>query len=379
MKNLYRRFDIYYNSNQLHPRLFPDALSGRRLLWVFSFSKRLNTGFFKFKLYMDAKLKNRLEFEKPIIALEQKIDELKSLASEEAVDLQDELVHLETRLLELKKDTYEKLTPWQRIQLARHPARPYTLDYINSIMEDFIELSGDRLFGEDKSIVGGLARFNGDTVVVLGHQKGRDIKENLKRNFGMSNPEGYRKVLRLVKLAEKFRLPAICFVDTPGAYPGVGAEERGQAEAIARNLRDTSSAEVPIIVVIIGEGGSGGALAIGTGNRVLMLQNAVYFVCSPEACGAILWKDRERAEEAANALRITARDLYELNLVDEIIPEPLEGAHRDYEQTAGYVKEALSAHLNELKKLSPEEIVGSRYEKYRRMGVYIEETQESHD
>lgn len=321
---------------------------------------------------MDEKLKNRLEFEKPIIALEQKIEELKNLASEEAVDLADELEHLETRLLELKKDTYEKLTPWQRIQIARHPARPYTLDYINMLMEDFVELSGDRLFGEDKSIVGGMARFNGDSVIVFGHQKGRDIKENLKRNFGMSNPEGYRKVLRLVRLAEKFRMPVICFVDTPGAYPGVGAEERGQAEAIARNLRETSQAEVPIIVVIIGEGGSGGALAIGTGNRILMLANSVYFVCSPEACGAILWKDRERAEEAANALRITARDLYELNLVDEIVPEPLEGAHRDYEQTAGYVREALVRQLGELKKLPPEEIISARYEKYRSMGVYIE-------
>lgn len=325
---------------------------------------------------MDEKLKNRLEFEKPIVALEQKIDELKKLASEESVDLGDELEHLETRLVELKKDTYEKLTPWQRIQVARHPARPYTLDYINMLMDDFVELSGDRLFGEDKSIVGGMARFNGDGVIVFGHQKGRDIKENLKRNFGMSNPEGYRKVLRLVRLAEKFRMPVICFVDTPGAYPGVGAEERGQAEAIARNLLETSRAEVPIIVVVIGEGGSGGALAIGTGNRVLMLANAVYFVCSPEACGAILWKDREMAEEAANALRITARDLYELNLVDEIIPEPLEGAHRDYEQTAGYVREVLIRQLDGLKKLSPEEIIRERYEKYRSMGVYIEGNQE---
>jgi acetyl-CoA carboxylase carboxyl transferase subunit alpha len=321
---------------------------------------------------MERKPKNRLEFEKPIIALEQKIEELKSLASEEAVDLQDELNHLETRLVELKKETYEKLTPWQRIQLARHPERPYTLDYINAITEDFVELSGDRLFGEDKSIVGGVARLNGESAVVFGHQKGRDIKENLKRNFGMSNPEGYRKVLRLVRLAEKFRLPVIGFVDTPGAYPGIGAEERGQAEAIARNLRDTAGAGVPIVIVIIGEGGSGGALAIGTGNRVLMLQNAVYFVCSPEACGAILWKDRERAEEAANALRITAKDLYELNLVDEIIPEPLEGAHRDYEQTAGYVKDALTKHLEELKKLPAGEIIRSRYAKYRKIGVYTE-------
>ncbi len=317
-------------------------------------------------------LKNRLDFEKPIIALEQKIEELKNLASEEAVDLKEELAHLETRLLELKKETYAKLTPWQRIKIARHPDRPYTLDYINSIMEDFVELAGDRLYGEDRSIVGGLARFKGETVVVLGHQKGRDIKENMKRNFGMSNPEGYRKVLRLVRMAEKFKVPVICFVDTPGAYPGIGAEERGQAEAIARNLRDTSQAGVPIVVVIIGEGGSGGALALGTGNRVLMLQNSVYFVCSPEACGAILWKDREMAEEAANSLKITAQDLYELDLVDEIISEPLEGAHRDHGQTAVFVRDVLARHLAELKKMLPEEIVKTRYDKYRKLGFYTE-------
>ncbi len=321
---------------------------------------------------MEQNIKNRLEFEKPIIALERKIEELKNLASEEAVDLRDEIEHLETRLLELKKETYENLTPWQRLQLARHPNRPYTLDYINSIMEDFVELSGDRLFGEDRSIIGGVARFNGDSVIVAGHQKGREIKENLKRNFGMSHPEGYRKVLRLLRMGEKFGLPFVCFVDTPGAYPGVGAEERGQAEAIARNLREFSRAEIPVIVVIIGEGGSGGALAIGTGNRILMLQNAVYFVCSPEACGAILWKDREKAEEAAKALRITARDLYELKLVDEIIQEPLEGAHRDSRKTACNVREVLARHLDELKQLPPGEIVRTRYAKYRNIGDYIE-------
>jgi len=323
---------------------------------------------------MDININNRLDFERPIIALEQKIEEIKKLASDESVDLKEEVKHLETRLIELKEETYENLTPWQRIQIARHPRRPYTLDYINSMMEDFIELAGDRLYGDDKSIVGGVARFNGGSVMVLGHQKGRDIKENIKRNFGMSHPEGYRKVLRLIRLGEKFNIPVICFIDTPGAYPGIGAEERGQAEAIARNLRETSKVKIPIIAVIIGEGGSGGALAVGLGNRILMLENSVYFVCSPEACGAILWKDRGRAEEAAAALRITAKDLYELKIADEIIKEPLEGAHRDMELTVSYVKDALVKHLNELANLTPEQIVEERYRKYRKIGVYMENT-----
>lgn len=314
---------------------------------------------------------NRLDFEKPIIELEQKIEELKNLASDESMDLSEEIRKLEERLTQLKKETFEKLSAWQRTQLARHPNRPYTLDYIKTIMEEFTELAGDRLFGDDKSIVGGMAKFNGNAVIVLGHQKGRDTKENLKRNFGMSHPEGYRKVLRLMKLAEKFKLPVIVFIDTPGAYPGIGAEERGQAEAIAHNLRDTARLKTPIIVVIIGEGGSGGALGLGLGNRILMLQNAVYFVCTPEACGAILWKDRNKAPDAAKALGITAKDLYNMGVVDEIIPEPLEGAHRNQKSTASSVKEALEKNLAELQKLSVEEILRTRYEKYRKIGKYL--------
>ena len=321
-------------------------------------------------------MNNRLDFEKPIIELEQKIKELKNLASDESMDLSEEIENLEERLVRLKKETFEKLSPWQRIQLARHPNRPYTLDYINMIMEDFIELAGDRTFGDDKSIVGGIARFNGETVVVLGHQKGRDTKENLKRNFGMSHPEGYRKALRLMKIGGKFRLPVIVFVDTPGAYPGVGAEERGQAEAIAHNLRDTSRLKTPIIVTVIGEGGSGGALGLGLGNRILMLENAVYFVCTPEACGAILWKDRNKAPQAAQALEITAKNLHNIGVVDEIIAEPLEGAHRNYEATGLNVKKALIRNLSELKKLSVEEILKTRYEKYRRIGAYVDKKEE---
>ncbi len=317
-------------------------------------------------------MNNRLDFEKPIIELEQKIQELRNLASDESMNLSEEITKLEERLVQVKKETFEKLSPWQRTQLARHPNRPYTLDYINSIMEEFTELAGDRLFKDDKSIVGGIAKFNGNAVIVLGHQKGRDTKENLKRNFGMAHPEGYRKALRLMKLGEKFKLPVIVFIDTPGAYPGIGAEERGQAEAIAHNLRDTARLKTPIIAVVIGEGGSGGALGLGLGNRILMLGNAVYFVCTPEACGAILWKDRNKAPLAAEALGITANDLCDMGVVDEIVPEPLEGAHRNYESTASTLKEALERNLAELQKLSTEEILRTRYEKYRKIGKYLE-------
>lgn len=317
-------------------------------------------------------MNSRLDFEKPIIELEQKIEELRNLANDESMDLSEELKKLEERLIRARKETFKNLSPWQRIQLARHPNRPYTLDYINSIME-FTELSGDRLFGDDKSIVGGIAKFDGKSVIVLGHQKGRDTKENLKRNFGMPHPEGYRKALRLMKLAEKFKLPVIAFIDTPGAYPGIGAEERGQAEAIAHNLKASAMLRTPIIVVVIGEGGSGGALGLGLGNRILMLNNAVYFVCTPEACGAILWKDRNKAPEAAKSLGITAKDLYNIGVVDEIIPEPLEGAHRNYESTVFNVKKALERNLAELDGFSMEEILKTRYEKYRRIGKYLEE------
>jgi len=317
-------------------------------------------------------MNNRLDFEKPIIELEQKIQELKDLAENESMDLSKEIETFEGRLIRLKKETFEKLSPWQKIQLARHPDRPYTLDYIKLIMQDFIELAGDRVFGDDKAIVGGIARFGGKPVIVLGHQKGRDTKENLKRNFGMAHPEGYRKALRLMKLGEKFKLPIIVFIDTPGAYPGIGAEERGQAEAIARNLRDTARLKTPIIVTVIGEGGSGGALGLGLANRILMLENSVYFVCTPEACGAILWNDRNRAPQAAEALSITAKDLYRMGILDEIVPEPLDGAHRNCQATARNIKAALAKNLAELQGLSAEAILKTRYEKYRKIGEYVE-------
>lgn len=319
-------------------------------------------------------MNNRLDFEKPIIELEQKIQGLKELASDESMNLSEEISKLEKKLEEVKKETFAKLSPWQRIQLARHPQRPYTLDYITRITEEWTELAGDRLFGNDKSIVGGIARFDGKPVVVLGHQKGRDTKENLNRNFAMPHPEGYRKVLRLMKLAEKFNLPVIAFIDTPGAYPGIGAEERGQAEAIARNLKDTAMLKTPIISIVIGEGGSGGALGLGLGNRILMLENAVYFVCTPEACSAILWKDRSQASKAAEAMHITAKDLYNMKVVDEIIPEPLEGAHRSYDSTADNVKKSLKKNIEELTKFPVEEIIKTRYNKYREIGEFLEES-----
>ncbi len=318
-------------------------------------------------------MNNRLDFEKPMIELEQKIQELKNLASDESMNLSEEILKLEKRLTEVKKETFAKLSPWQRTQLARHPQRPYTLDYITRITEEFTELAGDRLFGNDKSIVGGIAGFDGKPVVVIGHQKGRDTKENLNRNFAMPHPEGYRKVLRLMKLAEKFKLPVIAFIDTPGAYPGIGAEERGQAEAIAHNLRDTAMLKTPIISIVIGEGGSGGALGLGLGNRILMLENAVYFVCTPEACSAILWKDRSKAPKAAESMHITAKDLYNMKVIDEIIPEPLEGAHRNYDLTADNIKKSLKKNLEEIQKLPVEEIIKTRYNKYRKIGEFLEE------
>ncbi len=255
-----------------------------------------------------------LDFEQPVLELERKIEELKRFASEEGMDVTGEVSQLEIKAEQLKREIFRNLTPWQRTLLARHPQRPYTLDYVGMVMEEFTELSGDRLFGDDKAIVGGLARLDGRPLVVIGHQKGRDTKDNLKRNFGMARPEGYRKALRLMKLAEKFGLPIVTFIDTPGAYPGVGAEERGQAGAIALNLREMALLKVPIVSVVIGEGGSGGALGIGVPNRLLMMENAVYFVCTPEACSAILWRDRTKAADAARCLRITAEDLVRLNL-----------------------------------------------------------------
>ena len=311
-----------------------------------------------------------LEFEKPIAELEKKISELKSLSSDGNLNLQSEVKKLESRLTHVKKETYAQLTPWQRVQIARHPKRPYTLDYIQYIFTDFIELHGDRTFADDKALIGGFAKFDGQSFLVMGHQKGRDAKENIMRNFGSAHPEGYRKALRLMKMAEKFNTPIVVFVDTPGAYPGVGAEERGQAYTIATNIREMARVKVPIIVFVIGEGGSGGALGIGIGDRVLVLENAYYSVISPEGCAAILWKDRTKAPDAAAALRLTAKDLLELNLIDDLVREPLGGAHTDPEVTAEEVRAAIKKYWKELQGISKESLVEKRYDKFRAMGVF---------
>lgn len=311
-----------------------------------------------------------LDFEKPIMELERKIEELKGLTAEEGLDLTEEVSRLQSRLRKLEKDILSHLTPWQKVQLARHPNRPKSLDLTELIFDDFLILHGDRLYSDDQAIVGGLAKLGEEKLVFIGHQKGKSIKENLFRNFGMAHPEGYRKAQRLMNLAEKFRRPVLTFVDTPGAYPGIEAEERGQAEAIAANLERMSQLRVPILVIIIGEGGSGGALGIGVGDKILMLENTIYSVISPEGCAAILWKNQEKVKEAAKALRLTSKDLLNLKLIDEIIPEPVGGAHRNVEQTALNIKKAIIKHLGELKRLSPEELVKKRYEKYRQIGKF---------
>lgn len=315
---------------------------------------------------------SHLDFEKPILELERKIEELKKFTSQEEIDLSSEIKKLETRLKEVRKDIFENLTPWQKVQIARHPKRPFTLDYISMIMTDFIELHGDRNFADDKAIVAGLARIDGERIMVIGHQKGRDTKENLMRNFGSAHPEGYRKAMRLMKLAEKFDIPVISFIDTPGAYPGIGAEERGQAEAIACSLSGMSALATPVIVIVIGEGGSGGALGIGVGDRICVLENAYYSVISPEGCAAILWKERSKAPEAAAVLKLTAQDLLKLGVIDEVISEPLGGAHRDYEKTAAGVKKSIKKFLSDMKDVPKEKLLEARYEKFRRMGVYAE-------
>jgi len=312
---------------------------------------------------------NGLDFEKPIRELEKKIEELKKFTVEKKIDLSSEIKRLEQKLRDLKISTYSNLTSWQRVQLARHPQRPYTLDYIQMMLSDFIELHGDRSFSDDKAIVGGLAKIDGLKIMVLGHQKGRGTKENILRNFGCAHPEGYRKALRLMQLAEKFNLPILVFIDTPGAYPGVGAEERGQAQAIAVNLREMSQIKVPILVVIIGEGGSGGALGIGVGDRILILENAYYSVISPEGCAAILWKDSAKAAEAADALKLTAQDLLELGIVDEIVKEPLGGAHINPQETANTLKEVILRHMQQILNLPIETLLKLRYDKFRRIGV----------
>ena len=314
--------------------------------------------------------KNVLDFEKPIIDLENKIEEMRK--HETALDISSEIKTLEEKVLHLKQSIYSNLTRWQRVQLARHPERPYTLDYIYMLTEGFIELHGDRAFKDDHAIVAGLAKIDGQTVMIIGHQKGRDTKSNVFRNFGMPNPEGYRKALRLMKLAEKFKIPVITMLDTPGAYPGIEAEERGQAEAIARNLLEMSRLKVPIVVVIIGEGASGGALGIGVGDRVLMLQNTWYSVISPESCSSILWRSWEYKEQAAESLRLTAEDLLEQGIIDRIIPEPLGGAHKDHHQMAVTLKAVLKEELAALIKIKPDKLVSNRLEKFGKMGVYEE-------
>jgi len=312
---------------------------------------------------------NGLNFEKPILELERKIRELKSFTSDRKVDLSSEVKRLEEKLKQLKKDTYGNLTAWQKVQIARHPARPYSLDYINMIMSDFVELHGDRSFADDKAVVGGVAKLDKQKVVVIGHQKGRDTKENLKHNFGCAHPEGYRKALRLMQLAQKFGLAIVIFIDTPGAYPGVGAEERGQAQAIALNLREMIKIASPIVAIVIGEGGSGGALGIGIADKVCVLENAYYSVISPEGCAAILWKDSSKAPDAAEALKLTAQDLLRMGIIDEVVSEPLGGAHRDAEKMSQILKETISRNLKELKALTKEELLKLRYKKFRSIGV----------
>ena len=313
-----------------------------------------------------------LDFEQSIADLESKIEELRFVQDDSAVDIAEEIGRLEKKSAQLTKDVYAKLTPWQISQVARHAQRPYTLDYISLIFTDFEELHGDRAFADDHAIVGGLARFNGEPVMVIGHQKGRDTKEKIFRNFGMPRPEGYRKALRLMKLAEKFGIPVMTFVDTPGAYPGIDAEERGQSEAIGRNLYVMAELKVPVIVTIIGEGGSGGALAISVGDQVLMLQYSIYSVISPEGCASILWKTSDKAQDAAEALGITAHRLKALGLVDKIVNEPVGGAHRDHKQMAAFLKRALNDAYRQVSDLKVRELLDRRYERLQSYGRYTD-------
>jgi acetyl-CoA carboxylase carboxyl transferase subunit alpha len=313
-----------------------------------------------------------LDFEKPLLELERQIEELKRVGEEREIDVAEELGLLQGKLDALREDIYRNLTPMQRVSVARHPRRPYTLDYLGSIFTDFVELHGDRLYRDDLAVVGGWARLGGTSVMVIGHQKGRDTRENIRRNFGMPHPEGYRKALRLMHLAARFHAPIITLIDTPGAYPGLGAEERGQSEALATNLLEMAMLATPILAVVIGEGGSGGALALGLADRVLMFENSVYSVISPEGCAAILWKDASQRERAAEALKLTAADLLQFKIIDEIIPEPLGGAHQDPDAAGEALREALLRHLGELRKVRPEKLIRRRAEKYAGMGVFTE-------
>lgn len=313
-----------------------------------------------------------LDFEKPIFELERKLEDLKRHSTGQAIELDSEIIRMQEKIQALRKEIYENLTVWQRVQLARHTARPYFLDYVRMVFTDFVELKGDRYFGEDPSMPGGLAKIEGISCVLVGQQKGRDVKENLLRNFGSPHPEGYRKALRLMRMGEKFQLPVIALIDTPGAYPGIGAEERHIAEAIAVNIREMMVLKTPIISVVIGEGGSGGALGIGVADRVFMLENAYYSVISPEGCAAILWKHRKHAPEAAQALKLSATDLQSQGIIDDVIREPLGGAHQDTATAARYLKQALAAALREVLAIPIDKLLQARYAKFRKIGVFSE-------
>jgi len=313
-----------------------------------------------------------LEFERPVIELEKRIKDMKDFAHKEDVEISREIEVLEERLIKLQKDVYSNLSPWQRVQLARHPQRPRSLDYINLMATDFVELHGDRGFADDRAVVGGFGKIEGIVFMIISQEKGKDTKQKLFRNFGMMHPEGYRKALRLMSLAARFGKPIIILIDTPGAYPGIGAEERGQAEAIARNLKEMSNLPVPVIISIIGEGASGGALGIGIGDKIFMLENSWYSVISPEGCAAILWRDASKAPQAAEALKLTAPDLLELGVIDKIVPEPLGGAHRDYLKQANLLKEEILYAFEELRELSKEKLLEKRIEKFRKMGQFNE-------
>ena len=314
-----------------------------------------------------------LEFEKPAAELEKEIEKLRAKASAQNLDLSDEIATMERKLAETRSGIYQNLTPWQRVQIARHTQRPFMLDYVSLAFSDFTELHGDRHIGDDSSMPGGFAMLGDRKCVVLGHQKGRDTKENLKRNFGSAHPEGYRKSLRLMKLAERFHMPVIALIDTPGAFPGIGAEERNIAEAIAFNLREMMLLKTPVIAVVIGEGGSGGALGIGVADRVIMMENAYYSVISPEGCAAILWKHRKHAPEAAEAMKLVAPDLLKLGLVDDVVPEPVGGAHHDHQATAENFREVISKHLDHLCSLKTEQLLNERYDKFRKFGEWNSE------
>ena len=310
----------------------------------------------------------KLDFEKPLQELQEKIVKMEAFSKDNGIDMSAQISALQEELQNKKIDLFENLTPWQRVSLARHPKRPYALDYIERITTDYMELKGDRRYGNDEAIIGGFAKLNGSPIMILAHQKGRDLKERNRRNFGMAHPEGYRKALRLMQLADKARVPILCIIDTPGAYPGVASEERHIGEAIAVNLREMFNISVPIVCIVIGEGGSGGALGIGIGNKVLIMENAYYSVISPEGCAGIIWKDGSRGPEAAEAMKITAKHLLKLSIVDDIIKEPVGGAHKDHDISATFLKESLVNHIEELNKLTPEEIMEQRYQRFRALG-----------